>query len=956
MDRSIFHDFNYKQMIFRRNLSAFLAVCFFFIPFGMMAFNISGTIVDDASGEGLIQASVRILRDSKDSTLVKGVATDMRGRFSVTGLQSGKYLVEASYVGSATKVVPVNLTADKNIGTIRLSESSIALKEAVVTGIRTPVKVMEDTIEFNAESYKTQPNAVVEDLLKRLPGVEVSSDGKITSNGKEITKILVDGKEFFGDDPTVASRNLPVDMIDKLQVVDRKSDLARITGVDDGEEETVINLTVKKNMKNGWFGNVEAGYGWGGTSRYNGSFNVNRFWNDNQITFLGSANNTNDPTFTDGAAGRFRRFGGDNGITAAQALGVNFNVGNQEIFRVGGNVMYSHTDRNTIMERYRRYNLDNSDISHTSSNSDSRDQGNNFRGDFRLQWKPDSLNTLDFRPNFSFNFNNSDKNENSSTFASLEGTPEMTRSINRSSSHGNSYEFGANLIYNHNFRSRPGRSFSVQAEYRYSNVTEKYDTYSWNKFFLLADSVDLYDQWADNHTWTSNVSSRLTWTEPLGNVKRGNFLTFAYRFQYRWNNADKLTYDHPVTFPDGWDGDPYIDPALVFNPDLSNQFRNDYMNQDIRAGFKHIDSKKTIDVGLSLVPQMSKSVNLLNSDKDLDRWVWNFAPYLRFRYKMTKTRSINAFYRGRSSQPTIAQMQPVADYSDPLNVVQGNPNLKPTFSHYMNLRFQDFNQEAQRSVMAMVFANFQQNAIASKTTYNNSTGGRFTEYENVNGVWNLRAMNMVSFPFRNKAFTFNNHVFLNYSRSVGYNNALRNVSNNFGVGLMPGVAWRPDNIEVELRPTYRLSTTANSAVPDNNRTTHNYGGSLYATYYTPFGLVIGTDLNYQATAGYEEGYNQNTWMWNASISYQFLKNRAATITLKGYDLLGQKTNVQSSDTGNYFEDTRYNSLTRYVMVSFTYKFNTFGSGGSAPEIPGGFDGGHRGPGGPPPGGGRPPRF
>lgn len=930
-------------------LSTVLTLVFIFAlsTLPAMAYTLRGTVLEDATGESLIQASVRVLRDSKDSTLVKGVVTNTQGRFSVSGLDAGKYLVEASYVGSATQVIPVTLKSDMTMPAIRLSESSIALKEAVVTGIRTPVKVMEDTIEFNAESYKTQPNAVVEDLLKRLPGVEVSSDGKITSNGKEVTKILVDGKEFFSDDPTVASRNLPVNMIEKLQVVDRKSDLARITGVDDGEEETVINLTVKKDMKNGWFGNVEAGYGWGGQSRYNGSFNINRFWNDNQITFLGSANNINAPTFTDGAGGRFRRFGGDNGLTSAEAFGVNFNVGNKEIFRVGGNLMYSHTDRDTRTERYRRYNLENSDISHVNSNSTSRDKGHNVRGDFRIQWKPDSANTFEFRPNFSLNFNNSDKYETSSTFSALEGNPEMTRSLNISSSDGKSYEFGGNLIYNHMFRSHPGRSFSVQAQYRYSNVREKTDTYSWNKFFQLADSVDLYDQWTDNRTWTSRVNARVTWTEPLGDVKNGNFLNFAYRFDYRWNNADKLTYDHPVEFPDGWEGEPVIDPTLVFNEDLSNRFRNNYMSQDIRAGFKHTDRTKTIDAGLSLVPQMSRSIDLINSARNIERWVWNFAPYLRFRYKLTKTRSVNAFYRGRSSQPSMTQLQPVADYSDPLNIIQGNPNLKPTFTHNVNVRFQDFNSEAQRSIMAMVFANYAQNSIVSRTDYDNETGGRTTTYENVNGVWSVRGMNMVSFPFRNKAFTFNNHLFLNYSRSVGFNNSLRNASGNFGVGIMPGIAWRPENLELELRPSYNLSTTSNSAVPQNNRTIHTYGGTFYATYYTPFGLVLSSDLDYRATSGYEAGYNDKTWLWNASISYQFLRDKSATVTLKGYDLLGQKSNVRSNDTGNYFEDMRYNSLTRYVMVSFTYKFNTFGKGSTPTDrnAPRWGDG----PGGPGPG-------
>ncbi len=290
------------------------------------AYTITGSVVDEENLP-LPAATVRLVT-AKDSTYVSAVTTQDNGRFAIRNITDGNYKLIASYLGYRQYIMTLKVSG-KNIsaGTIALEPSSIQLKEATVTGIRTPIKVMQDTVEFNADSYKTQPNAVVEDLLKRLPGVEVDSDGKITANGKEVTKILVDGKEFFSDDPTVASRNLPVDMVDKLQVVDRKSDLARITGVDDGEEETVINLTVKKGMKNGWFGNAEAGYGT--DDRYAANFNINRFWNDNQFTLLGSFNNINQLGFNDGNAGRFRRFGGSNGLTTSEALGINFNIGNK---------------------------------------------------------------------------------------------------------------------------------------------------------------------------------------------------------------------------------------------------------------------------------------------------------------------------------------------------------------------------------------------------------------------------------------------------------------------------------------------------------------------------------------------------------------------------------------------------------------------------------------------------
>jgi len=910
-----------------------------------------GSVVDATNNEGLIQASVRVLA-AKDSAVVKAAVTNASGRFAIENLKAGKYIVEASYVGYSTAMRNITMTnTDMRLKPFSLSESTIALKEATVTGIRTPIKVMEDTVEFSAESYKTQPNAVVEDLLKRLPGVEVGSDGKITANGKEVSKILVDGKEFFSDDPTVASRNLPVNMVEKLQVVDRKSDLARMTGVDDGEEETVINLTVKKNMKHGWFGNIEGGYG--SDDRYKGNFMVNRFWGEgNQMTFLGSANNINEPGFNDGAGARFMRFGGANGITSAQSLGFNFNVGNQEIFRIGGNVMYSHTDRDsrTSSERIYGKGVDQQN----RSNKYSRDKGHNIRADFRVQWNPDSFNTFEFRPNISLNYNNSSSIDSSSIFRDDFAT-RVSRSINRDLSKGNSFEFGGRIIYNHKFRSKPGRSFSVFANYRMSNVREKSDSYSFNKFFQLNDSVDLYDQWADNHTWSNSVSARLSWTEPLGDVKKGNFLTLAYNFSYRWNNADKLTYDHPVTFPDGWDGDPVIDPELVFNQDLSNRFRNDYMNQDIRIGYRHVDKKSQLNVGISLVPQSSKSINLIDHAKDIPRRnVLNIAPFLRYRARFSKSRSLTLDYNGRSSQPSMTQLQPVADYSNPMHVVIGNPNLQPTFSHNARLRFQDFNQEAQRSIMAMIDAQVVQNSIVSRMTFNQETGGNVTTYENVNGVWNIRGMNMISFPFRNKAFTFNNHVFLNYNQSVGFNNDNRNRTGTFSINESPGLAWRPEYLELELRPRYSFQTSRNSFQKDNDRDIHTYGASFYATYNAPFGLVLSSDLNYSATSGYSQGFDTKTWMWNASISYQFLRGRNASITLRAYDILGQNDRVRFSNPGNYQETSRYNSLTRYVMMTLSYKFSTFGKG----ERPhGNFDGGpmgpgrggHRGPMGPPPG-------
>ena len=417
---------------------------------GCLAGNVKGTVADATDKSPLVNATVRILQQ-RDSAYVAGGMTDAQGNFTLN-VSNGNYIVEASYLGYRTATR--NVTAGRrtvSADTIAMQPNTIVLKEAEVVGVKTDVKVMQDTVEYNAGSFKTQPNAVVEDLLKRLPGVEVDSEGKITAQGKEVSKILVDGKEFFSDDAKVASKNIPVDIVDKLQVIDRKSDLARLTGVDDGEEETVINLTVKKGMKQGWFGNVTAGYGT--DSRYAGNFMVNRFVNDNQFSILGNVNNTNDPAFTSPGMGRFSRFGGSNGINSTQSLGINFNVGNEEIFRVGGDVMYSHSDQKTETKYNKQYLFTDS-TSYEDSESRSRDRNHSINGHFRMKWEADSSNTIDFRPNFTVSFNDSEKTDFSTLRAGDRNLTLVNRSDNNASGDGTSYDLSGELVYNYKFKRR----------------------------------------------------------------------------------------------------------------------------------------------------------------------------------------------------------------------------------------------------------------------------------------------------------------------------------------------------------------------------------------------------------------------------------------------------------------------------------------------------------------------
>ncbi|MDD7342769.1 MAG: outer membrane beta-barrel protein [Bacteroidales bacterium] len=963
------------------------------------AATINGIVVDAADTTELVGATVKLLRATPDSSFVAGTATDAHGVFNLRNVPRGKYYLKFSYLGYSDAVRRVSVEGrDVNMGAVALGTGSIRLKEAVVVGVKTPITVKEDTVEYNADTYKTQSNAVVEDLLKRLPGVEVGSDGKVTANGKSVTKILIDGKEFFSDDPTVASKNIPANMVDKLQVIDRKSDLARLTGVDDGEDETVINLTVKKGMNNGWFGTATAGYGT--DSRYMGNVMANYFSGGNQLTLMGGGNNTNNLGFTDGGASRFQRFGGSNGITTSQNAGINFNVGTRdsERLRIGGDVMYSHSDRDTRSSRDRTYLFPDS-ASYYRSASLSRDKGHNVRGDFRIKWEVDSQNTLEFRPNFSFNFSNSAKSDSSMTRAGDAALTPVNRSLSSYANHGSSYEAEGQLVWNRKVKSHPGRSYSAQLRYSYSNVDEDGNTYTRNTYFLKPDPGETIDQIYDNHRLTNGVNGRLTWTEPLGSVSNARFLTVAYRANYRVSKANKAVYDitrqpasaqpapsvnwlmadllHDAAFTsyigqqygcyaltDGVVLSQIIDSELgpelerTFNESQSNNFRNRYFNQSMQVGFRQVRKAYNLNMGLTVQSAMSASENLLNSLRTIpSRWVWSVAPYARLRYKFSNTRNMAFDYRMRSSQPSLTKLQPVADVSNPLNIVIGNPELKPTFTHRINARYSDFNQGAQRSIMAMMNVNFEQNSIISKTDYNSTTGGRTTTYTNVGGVWNAMGMNMLSFPFGSqKIFYFTNHLFVRYSQTKGYNNGKYNRSATASVSESPGLALRNGVLDIELRPRYSFQTTNNTVQTSGNRNIHTYGGMFNATVSAPFGLVVSTDLSYSATSGYASGYNTRQWLWNGSVGYQFLRDKQASIQLSVYDILGQRKSVNRNTTASYIEDAAYNSLSRYGMLSFTYRFTTFKKGqqpkdrrddGDHPGPRRGFGG--RPPMGPPPG-------
>ena len=910
-----------RSRLLIRLFSGLSFLCFFSLL--AQAADITGKIVDSENSP--LPGASLLLTALPDSTKIDLKVSDIDGDFKIPNIKEGKYALTVSMTGMDTVIKYLDISKPDeslNLGNLRLSESAILLKEAVVTGVRAAVVAKQDTIEFNADSFHTSTNSTVDQLLKKLPGVEVGSDGSITSNGKSITKILIDGKEFFADDPQMATKNLPANMVDKVQVIDRKSDLARLTGIDDGEEETVINLRVKKDMNNGWFGNISAGYGI--DDKYSGSFVINNFHNGNQVTILGGLNNINENGFTDRGRGRFRDFGGSGGITTAQRLGMNFNVGHEEIFRIGGNLLYTHSTTKRTQKSSTQYLFPDS-VSYQNAGSINEDKGNNLNADLRLQWNIDENNVLDFRPRFSMNFRDTERTDSSFLQAGDPMRSPVNKNLNYQTNRGKSFQTSGNLIFNHKFAEKPGRALSLNVQYTFSSTLQRGLTWSNIQYFLLNDMDEELYRYLDNKNYSNSVEGRITWTEPLGNPLRGNFMTFSYRTRYQWNNADQLTYNLPEP-EDGLIPDfPtfHLPEWLEFDPDLSNSFRNKFFTQELQVGYKKVSKTLNLEAGLLFSPSSSSSHDLINGARDIPtRWVWNVAPFANIRVKFANGSSMRANYRARTSQPSMSQLQPVADVSDPLNIKIGNPELKPTFTQSIGLNFNHYDADRQQSVMLMVNASYALNTIVSRTITDSETGGRVTTYSNVNGNTNLFFMGMYTGPFSNKKWRFNARLNSRYSSSPGYINGNFNRSDNITLSPSAGITFSSDIFQISLNPNYSLSNIHNSLPDQANRRTQSYGFSADASLYLPFGLDLTTDLNFAANSGYTQGYNINQWLWNAQLSYSFLSDKSLTFSVKAYDILHQKKNISRTMNASSIVDSEYNDLTRYVLFSLTWSFNS----------------------------------
>ena len=924
------------------------------ILFSPMAFaqqsgvNVTGSVVEQGSDTPIEQATVRLL-NVKDSAMVRGVVSARNGSFTLKNVKKGSYLLHITFIGYDPLYQPLQITGKKNpvnVGKLELSDGAIEWGEAVVIGKAPEVTVRNDTVEYNADSYKVTEGSVLEDLLKKMPGVEVDSEGKITVNGKEVKKVMVDGKEFFSDDPKVASKNLPAKMIDKLQVLDKKSDMAQMTGFDDGEEETVINLTVKPGMKQGWFGNAYGGYG--SKDRYEGNAMVNRFVNNDQITFMGGANNTNNMGFSDlastmfsgmgGGGGRRGGFGAGSGITSSGNAGLNFSKEfKPDKLTLGGNTRYSHSDNDARSKSDRQNILPGDSSSYDNSEAMSRTKSDNFGVDFRLEWKPDTMTQLIFRPSFSFSHSMNDNFSDATTLDNERDTVNTNKSSNYSESNG--YNLNASIDFSRKLNNK-GRVFSATLSGgnsdSYSDGMNRSDIVYFNQTDALKNSI--IDQRSRYDNKGFNYRAYVSWVEPIGH---NNFIQATYSISQRKQEALKNVYNQ--------DADGIYN---VLDSAYSQSYRNNFISQRASLSFKSQRAKFNYTIGLNLDPSYSSSENFVGDTtlSKITRKVVNLSPMAQFNYMFDKRTNLRIMYNGRTSQPSMTQLQPVADISDPTNITIGNPDLNPRYTNNVFIRFQQFTPEKQRAFMIMANGSYIINDIVSYTSYNQETGVKTTTYKNVNGNYSGNVRMMLNTPLKNKKFSINSMTMASFANSNGYINEEKNTNRNLILSERGGIDFRSSYLDLGVNGNIRYNATSNSLQKENNQNTFNYGAGGYTTIYLPLNFKIESDVNWSTNSGYGDGFKQNEVLWNASASKSFLKNNQGTLRFKIYDILQQRSNISRSITASYIQDSEYNTLGSYFMVHFIYRFSIFKGGASASDVKTpGRSGRGRGPMGPPPG-------
>ena len=937
---------------------------------------ISGKITDRDTKEPVEQVTIQLLKT--DSTYVSGAISNERGLFHVNAPANGKYLLKITSVGYKSTVKRIQISEDKNLamGNVVIGADAIMLKGAVVTAMAQKVSLKEDTFVYNSAAYRTPEGSVVEELVKRLPGAEVSDDGTIKINGKEVKKILVDGKEFMTGDTKTALKNLPTSIIDKIKAYDEKSDLSKVTGIDDGEEQTVLDFGVKKGMNKGVISNIDLGVG--NKNRYNMRGMGGYFANNNRFMLFANANNTSDRGFGGGPGRGFWR--GANGLNASKMIGANYNYELKDKFKFNTSLRWNHSDGDVWSSRSSE-NFMGSSNSFSNSLSQSYSRSNSWNGNIRLEWMPDSMTNILFRPSISWSSSDGLSGSQSASYnkdpytittkdpLSEEGIEEMEKAeamVNSQLTNGITYSDNNNIngmLQVNRKLGNKGRNITFRVDAKYTDKDSKSISLNNAKLYLVqtAEGKDsTYQTNRYNLTPSKNYSyaGQLTYSEPLW---KATFLQFSYKFTYSYSKSDRSTYDFSKYAMSGdheyrgWDS--YLNPFAGHlndyrDDDLSrfSEYRN--YNHDIQVMMRFIRQKYNLNFGVMVQPQQSKYIqDYQGVHVDTVRNVVNVSPTLDFRYRFSKMSNLRINYRGTTSQPSISQLLDITDNSDPLNISMGNPGLKPSFTQNFRLFYNNFVQNHNKGIMTFVNFSTTNNSISNKVTYDETTGGRITRPENINGNWNAMGAFMFNCSIDSAGvWNINTGAHANYNNYVSYlsldkkSDSQKNTTRSITWRQNLSFSYRNDWAEFSLDGTLTYNKAKNKLQPTSNLETWQFSYGPSMTLTAPWGTSLNTSLSISSRRGYNDSsMNTDEFVWNAQLSQGFLKGKPLTIMLQFYDILRQQSTFSRAISATSRTDTEYNAINSYAMLHVVYRLNLFG-GKQARQ------GGSGGPGGP---GGRP---
>ncbi|MBR1668031.1 MAG: TonB-dependent receptor [Bacteroidaceae bacterium] len=906
---------------------------------------LKGKILDSENGEALIGTTVMVM--SPDTVrMITGGTTAKDGTFTIKNVKDGNYLMKVSYVGYHNFYRSITVKKKENkgnltVGTILLTSNTILLDQAVVTGQLKEVEVKDDTLIFNADAFKVPEGSVLEELIKKLPGV-VIEDGVIKVNGKTVKRILVGGKEFFGNDQNMSMKNLPAEIVDKVKTYDKQSDFSRITGIDDGEEETVLDLTIKKGFQQSWFGNIDAGYGT--ENLYSGRLMINRFSEKLQGNVIGNQNKT-----------------GNNGNATNKQVGARlvFDVKN---FEFGGNIRvnYNKNDSHTWSSNQ---NFISTNASYSNSHNSNRNRNNNWNGDFKAEWKIDSLTTLLFQPRFTKGSSNSSSSNSSATFNDdpytngitnpleqidlISNSIKINENVSSNWSEGDNYNVSGSLMLNRRLGGGPwfgpsavtgsnGRNISLRMNGTLSENKNK--SYNWSNviYHQRNDSTDLTYRHRNNPSDNKNYSVGLSYSEP---IMRNLFAQLNYSYNYSKRHSDGQTYDFAKVDSIGqilWND--YGQYGLLapnyfefLSDSLSRYTDNINKTHNIDFSLRYITQLLNISAGIRVEAQNQKMVYQYQGlDTIASRNISRVSPTLNARLRFTRQHTLRLTYRGNSSQPEMTDLFNLTDNSNPLNIREGNPNLKPSFSHNVSLDYNNYFEATKQSIFGRFSYRTTQNSIANRTEYNEETGGQRTRPENINGNWNVDGNVGFNTPLGWEKLTLNTNTTAGYNNRVSYiyqnHETFKNNVKETSLGERMSITLRLNNFDIRANGNINWSKTHSEMVAASNQSTFRFSYGLSSTGNFDNGFGFSTDINMSSRRGYSSAnMNTNELIWNAQVSYRFLYKKQATISLQAYDILHRRSNISRTISAYSRSDRETNSIYSYVMAHFIWRFNLWGN-------------------------------